>query len=116
MFANRHMFIKVESSILQSCINLIDFLKIDYSSAQRALTTLSKKNVKVKYARDESMSHNTLTSTQSLDSNASVTKKTAIAGDECVFTLFIYLFIHGICVFIILMIYIFIRLHLTPTP
>lgn len=69
--------------------SFIQFLKNYYSSAQEALVALKKKKVNVKYARDESMSHNTLASTQSLDSNGNITKKTKIVRDEFVFDVYI---------------------------
>lgn len=49
---------------------------------------MKKKKVNVKYAREESMSHNTLASTQSLDSNGNITKKTTIVREEFVFDVY----------------------------
>lgn len=66
----------------------ISFLRNDYSSAQDALIALKKKKVNVKYARDESTTHNTLASTQSLDSNGNTTKKTTIVREEFVFDVY----------------------------
>lgn len=62
----------------------------DYSCAKAAIETLKKKNVNVKYARDESMSHNTLNPLHSLDPNANVMKKTTMIQEEFVFYVFIF--------------------------
>lgn len=65
-------------------------LGIYNSCAIAAIEALRKKGVNVKYARDESMSHNTLNPVQSLDQNANVMKKTTMIQEEFVFYVFIF--------------------------